>query len=183
VTKSWTCVYKTYASTKDNIFIVFLGGEKITHESWPMFCLPCQKDPLLIHIQSDRKNKCWVWTMMRFPTKTVSSSDNDEVSNKNRGIFVTEICRRDDVFPTGNFAVNNFDSGHASPVSTSNPTTKTYTFLYSLFFFFPWSDSWRPCRAKRKCVPYVGYPITYTRDRRRLEQSSSGSHSTNLGNL
>ena len=29
------------------------------------------------------------------------------------------------------------------------------------FFFFPWLDSWRPCRAKRKCVPYVGYPITH----------------------
>jgi len=51
------------------------------------------------------------------------------------------------------------------------------------FFFFPWLDSWRPCRAKWKCVPYVGYPITHTRDCRRLGRLSSGSRSTNLGRL
>ena len=78
-----------------------------------------------------------------------SSSDNDEASDENRvefgqrrgfrwkprnGIFIAEICRRDDVFPAGNFANNNFDSGHASLVNTSNHATKT--FLHPLFFLF-----------------------------------------------
>ena len=79
-------------------------------------------------------NKHRVRTMMRLPVKTASSWDNDEVSDENHGIFIAEICRRDDVFPAGNFANDNFDSGHALLVSTSNHATKT--FLYPLFFLF-----------------------------------------------
>ena len=69
-------------------------------------------------------NKHRVRTMMRFPTKTA------EWHFHRRDLS----SRRDDVFPAGNFANNNFDSGHASLVSTSNHATKT--FLYPLFFLF-----------------------------------------------